>query len=470
MYGSPSPDLKPCGTTSSYDAFIQGLNHPLGHFYGEASPVELVITSIKGDDKPVPDNEATHIFGPCRLLVYEGVEVSAAGTAHSFLNDSSASRGGSGKLPIEDFTELQLLLKTLPPDHHQVPPRGRRIIVQTEVSGVITVRVYDRAFVPQQIRELIHLTGARIEIATPVFKPVRRLTTDELERSGISPSIFLPALLKHPLATFAEDPQGKFIAVQDQWSQSLQIFELHSDKLIHEIVQPSETGSFPWTHARQFSFSPDGKLLLLCTTRPELFAYDTTTWSSVIDSPLIPSRSVIYLPNREWTEGVRVSSQGTVSLWNAQIRHEVATLDLDKRVQIASCSPDDKIVVILTGPAETRLIRASLWNTANGTQLSEIWPVEWTSALLDKPVSWWDEGHMLIAAYSSMFNHPAIGVWDIPSGVYLGTLEGCTANEAGDPFVQQDRLFLRCHSGDVWEWDLAQVKKDIEEFSGANSH
>jgi hypothetical protein len=79
------------------------------------------------------------------------------------MNGRGADRdGGGGKLASEDFVRLQSLMDNLPDDHHRVPPATRRIVVEAGRDGVATVRLYDSGNLPDEIIEMIRLTGARI--------------------------------------------------------------------------------------------------------------------------------------------------------------------------------------------------------------------------------------------------------------------------------------------------------------------
>jgi hypothetical protein len=53
-------------------------------------------------------------------------------------------------------------MDNLPDDHHRVPPATRRIVVEAGRDGVATVRLYDSGNLPDEIIEMIRLTGARI--------------------------------------------------------------------------------------------------------------------------------------------------------------------------------------------------------------------------------------------------------------------------------------------------------------------
>jgi hypothetical protein len=57
----------------------------------------------------------------------------------------------------------------------------------------------------------------------------------------------------------------------------------------------------------------------------------------------------------------------------------------------------------------------------------------------------------------------SIGVWDVPTGRYHGTLAACAG---ADVLVEGDRLFQNCMTGEVLEWSAQAVRNEVKNLSG----
>jgi len=111
-----------------------------------ASRALLTITVIEGDDLPVQERQA-ELWGNNYRIVTYGCSVSTKGRVSYFQYDSGGFKGsGYPVLPKHDLKQLRLLAANLPDDHSQLPPPGRRLIIEAAISGKRSVRVYDRRY------------------------------------------------------------------------------------------------------------------------------------------------------------------------------------------------------------------------------------------------------------------------------------------------------------------------------------
>jgi hypothetical protein len=68
--------------------------------------------------------------------------------------------GGDSLLSDELIKQLKELSANLPDDHKQLPPKGRRIVIETMYTP--KVQVYDRANLPDEITTIHRLTGTTL--------------------------------------------------------------------------------------------------------------------------------------------------------------------------------------------------------------------------------------------------------------------------------------------------------------------
>jgi len=85
-------------------------------------------------------------------------EVATNGSLRSYnVSNSDAKTSTVRRLAPEDFQLLDALLDRLPDDHAQLPPAGRRVIVQFLSSGQWQIRVYDGNQLPPEVQDLLSL-------------------------------------------------------------------------------------------------------------------------------------------------------------------------------------------------------------------------------------------------------------------------------------------------------------------------
>ena len=453
-----------CFPDSSYDSFIsEYLNHVPSTPYGEAAPIELVITSIEGDDTPVPA-KISPLHAWCYHVTWGGIKVSAAGTGFAFLDDTGNRRGGwGGKFAPETLARLHQIIESLPEDARRLPARGHRVVVQSYGTVPVNARVYDRAHLPDVILEMIRITDARVSIPIRSFQPTRQWNIDDPREVVSSSSGVVKAFGLAPSETFelgktfAESSDGNLIAICEQ------VYNGHRIRVYSGgIAKPSLELILP-QYGRHaiipvfIGFSPDNKLFLIETDAPETRLFDTRTWKQVTDAPQLNTRAVKYIPSQGWTRAVTVDDKEKVNLWDAVAGRVISSLDFGNEIQSVSFSPNGGLFAVSSGPGEGRPAKLSLWDSNSGRPLRELWPIQWRAKVQGTPL-WWDRGRLLVAPIRGQFSPSGVGVWDDSTGRLQGTLAGCGS---GNILVEGERLFQSCPEGKVLEWNPEEVRKSI---------
>jgi len=138
--------LPPCFDDSSYDNFVSRyLDRPLGTVHADAEPVEMIISSLEGDDS-LP--EGTMPNWRCSGIAWDGIKITSTGIAYTYFQGESDGSGAPTNLPSDFLSGLQNFLAKLPDDAKRLPPWGHRIIARAASGNTITVRVYDRDRLP----------------------------------------------------------------------------------------------------------------------------------------------------------------------------------------------------------------------------------------------------------------------------------------------------------------------------------
>ncbi|MGD0098605.1 MAG: hypothetical protein ABSB60_19165 [Terracidiphilus sp.] len=450
----------PCIDDSSYDNFISKYQgRPLGSIYGDDAQVEVIITSIKGDDRPEIAKNAN-----CRGIAWDGIKVTTAGTSYTDFLGESAGRSGPIKLSANSFVRLEAFLKSLPDDGHIVPAPGHRVLVRAALCGAISTRVYDRADLPDEIIEIVRLTDSRIEIPAPIFEPSKKWRADAIPQNAISSPVLRasdmePELDFEPNKSVAESLDGRLFAISKLVYQGyrLRVYIADSEKPQFDLLLPPNAGRT--IRPTYIGFSPDGSRLLLETDAPELRVYETKTWKQLTDALIVPSKTVTYIPSQDWLRGVAEDSTGRTILWGASAHRMIAALDIKGQLRSASFSPDGKLLALTSGPGEFRHTELTLWNADSGNLLRKLWSLQWRPEAFGSPL-WWGEGRFLVASTSGYVSHGTVGIWDISTGRFKGSLSGC-----GGAFVvvEGDRLFQHCSTNQVLEWSAEKVRADMRQ-------
>lgn len=480
------PSLPPaCDPNATYTSLTADLHKAsaLTIAFGKA-PIELTISWVEGCERLTRAKTQPDPALYWDELLWRGVNVSSTGEIASFADGRGSARGGGGgKLGADAFARLKSLMENLPEDSGRVPPPNRRVTIRVERNGKVSVRLYDTARLPDQILEMLRLTGASLVVPTPVFHPGNIWTPDEARKLN----------LLVPARQYNMSHDGTIGVLHDFVTKTLTVFKETSRTLnggmpdaadtihtIGEFWQPPEYGGY----SVDTEFSADDQYLLVTCEPLGVLLYDTKTWQPVTDPHLFPQNLAEYFPSLNWEVGLAETASGETMIWNAKEHRVISRLAGLKKVQTVAFSSNGAKLAIYSGPRdqltkvapnEYRLdsadlgeLRLSVWDVASGKRLHELWPVASTgnSSMTDiagEPV-WWNGGRWLLTGHSM---NGGKGLWDAKTGRFLGTFDttGCR-QPADDVLVASDKLFQRCavppgQPSGVLEWSAEAVQKQI---------
>ncbi len=169
---------------------------------------------------------------------------------------------GGGQLSADSLAILGTLLDSLPDDGRRVPPPGHRVIVQVVRGGVVTVRLYDRSYLPDAVLEMLRMTDAGFARTEHTFEPSRRWSREEAQKSGGIPGQFVGNWTKNIGATLAISPDGTMMATEDFDKENLRIYKLATGDTAPELVHiiPEQPDGRRRVYATYADFSPDGRI------------------------------------------------------------------------------------------------------------------------------------------------------------------------------------------------------------------
>jgi hypothetical protein len=479
-----------CGGSADYDQLTADeRNPPKPHApMGGNAPVELTIMAVEFNDKPAdPETAADPAFCFWHLLGV-GVQLTTSGEAYSFADGEGAFRGGGGGTPPpEVLARLHSLMERLPDDHRRVPPPTRRVTVTVERNGSAIVRLYDSANLPDEILEMLRLTGARIQVMTPVLKPDRVVPPEEAASLRLSVS--------QPDENEAVSPDGSIGVSHDFQTRTLTVYEVgkwpqprKTIRTIPEFWQP-QYGEY----GVDSEFSPDGRFLLVTWgSRIGALLFDTSTWEPITDPNEFPQNLKEYLHSPDWRWGIAVTKAGETIVWDQQAHRIVSKLpglgafergmkatdpeghelytEGSAEIRGAAFSADGARIALFHGPNDVNVLRLSVFNVSSGTKERDLWPVEWMAYADGQPV-WWNDNRWVIAPWSGQFSGKGTGVWDVVSGRFIAALDlsDCDARES--PTAQGTRLLQPCFAGErkqgkVLEWSLDAVRQQLAPRKG----
>jgi WD40 repeat protein len=443
---------------SAYESWISAYQSGLlGGALADNNHIKLRITVVESDNPKANETPASG-FGPSRTFW----DISTEGTvSFTRVTPMAIQGGGPGLLPADDFLRLQALITSLPGDHSQLPPQGRRILLQVVQGTKTLARVYDRANMPDKVLEILRLTGTGIKPVVLDFAPDKKWWLNEFNDAGISANA-IGIRTPEDSVTLAVSPDRSLIVQRFLFvGPRTQITDLKKSTVLRQISDGEIDRRIIYTsHAW---FTPDGRYLLLLSNLPAIHIYDTKTWEQWDALPGLPSGEVAYYPSSCWSNGVTVSATGEVDLWDAIARRKLTTLDLDGTIQSVSFSPDDSLFAVTSIRHNKDLsstFHLRVWETKSGKFVHELMPLENLGRDEIGDPMWWGKGRYLLAA-----GQYGIGIWNVATGRYRGGFLGCASSD--DPFailLEGQRLFKRCQNGMLLEWDVPVAIDKITEF------
>jgi hypothetical protein len=151
--------LPAAAADSAYAAWIKPwAERPLtSPALGEAG-LKVIVSTITGE----AESSAVAQMNPVeRLNLAYRIRVAADEVATNgvyrsyFVSNTGSDATGSRPLAEADFQKLTELLGQLPDDHAQLPPAGRRVVVQVAENGQWRVRVYDGNQLPPEVKAVL---------------------------------------------------------------------------------------------------------------------------------------------------------------------------------------------------------------------------------------------------------------------------------------------------------------------------
>jgi hypothetical protein len=336
------------------------------------------------------------------------------------------------------------------------------------------VRLYDSANLPDELVEMIRLTGARIKVQAPVLEPDRIWAPEDarsLDLPDPGGKYYVALFVSHDRSVgVLHDFVAKTLTVYQgsTWREKANPEGGRIVRVIPEFWQSPTYGGYSVNAA----FSPDGRFFLVkWGPRKGALLYDTATWEPVTDPQLFPQNLTDYLPSDDWDMGIAVTNTGELLVWDQQAHRVRSRLPALDNVNGVSFTPDRTRVAVYSGPDDINKLRLNVWETGSGQKLRDFFPVEWISYPSGKPL-FWNGGRWLLAPYASQFAGRGVGIWEADTGRFKGTLSvtgRCNKWDGRweDLVALGPRLFEQCSPGDgkvgeVFEWTIEGVTKRLD--------
>ncbi len=168
---------------------------------------------------------------------------------------------------------------------------------------------------------------------------------------------------------------------------------------------------------------------------------------------------------------VYLSKSGTLALWDADKRREIAKLDDNVSLNRAAFSPDEALVAVATAHKVSggywKPYRIRIWRVGDGTMAHELRPFERDIYEAVEGLLWWPDGVYLLAATKAdnFFTSRGVDVWNVKSGRHRGEFSGCPITLTGLELLDGGRrLVAGCADGRIRIWDADSAIKQIAEF------
>lgn len=439
----------------------------------------LGITAVEGEERS-PGGSFGVVVLRCRVAPSGGIW-------HTYGSDLGGKQSIGGVLDPAALKRLNELLMKLPGDGTRLPPAGRRVMVEAIVAGCKMVRVYDRMGEPDEVLEVLRLSGSGIRAQVLSFKPQSAIDTHPSEGSGfqcVSPDgrqiisgysggpirIWDPrthAMLKEnhradvPLDCMTYSPDGSLAVVSNAIVSAL--LETKTWTCLRTFKEPFINGSsFGLSDPR---FTPDGRYLVFEYGQPCLRIFDTHTWEQVPRLPDVPEDTLQYIEASSKRCAVIRSKSGGVRLWDLERHAVIAKLDNDTEIEEAAFAPDDSLVAVATAERGPRV-----WRTDSGVLVRELRVFELDNPVTVRRLVWSPDGRYLLGATRGehLFVPPTMCIWNVQTGRHCGELAGVASEYNGLAFLAGGgELVAGCGDGRICFWDFAGVEKEIGTFESS---
>jgi hypothetical protein len=483
---------------TSYQEWIASYartNLAIRGFSGSADEVLFIVTSVEGDGAS-PTNWVGSIFPK---VVEAGSIVSTTGFVYGFVESFFETSGTTPMRPTisgEDLKQLGKLLAKLPGDGARLPPPDRRLLVQADVRGHLLTRVYDRANLPDRLREILRLAGCRVQAWVPQFAPDNRVDSCGVEFGGflaLSPNRqqILYALMNRPLqfwdptthellaeirglpdvgssmGCLACSPDGSKAASVGDYAEGF-CLETKTWKVLKKFHKPQANGGY-YTPSWPV-FTADGRHLLL-QYPDDLAIFDTATWQRVDRLPEVPQAALQYIPAPDNKRAVVTLKSGAVVLWDVPRQRSVATLAQNVRLSQVSFSSDGSLFATVTDATNdfsktSHSMQLRIWQSRNGRLATEIgldgqtaWPYTFEHLL------WSPDGEYLLTVAHIAGGSSGVDIFNVKTGRNLGYLSGPMGDMNGLILLPGgSQLVAGGNDGKIYFWDFNAVMNLTKSF------
>jgi WD40 repeat protein len=386
----------------------------------------------------------------------------------------------------EGVKQLDKLLAALPGDGARLPPPDRRLLVQADPGGHLLTRVYDRANLPDRLREILRLAGCHVQEWVPQFTADSRIDSCGFDFGGFlawSPDRqqILYVLANRPLQFWdpathellaeiralpimgsnrggiAYSPDGSKAAIVGDYSEGF-CLETKTWKVLKKFHEPRTDGGY-YT-PRWPVFTADGRHLLLQYDH-ELAIFDTATWQRVDQLPDVPPAALQFIPAPDHKRAVVTLKSGAIALWDVPRQRSVATLAQNVRLSQVSFSPDgSRLATVTDGTndfSETaHSLRLRIWKSRNGRLATEpgldgqtAWPDTFEHLL------WSPDGKYLLAVAHVAGGSGGIDIFNVKTGRYRGFFSGPMSEMNGLILLPDgSQLVAGGNDGKIHFWDF----------------
>ncbi|MFT3746037.1 MAG: hypothetical protein QM785_17335 [Pyrinomonadaceae bacterium] len=458
---------------------------------GRAHPylVIAVVTDPKETDQ-----------SPFRMQTSGGYVIRSSGEVSSFSNTSFSRKGGCcSQMSVDELRRSNEILAELPSDDHRLPPNGRRLVIQRPEQSTVHVRVFDLAFLPDNVLELLRVTKARIRTVIPSFAPEAKISepapfdlkafvTSADGRFSVTTRGSEVLRVQHLLT--AEDaslefdevrlPQNAFVPsgltlssdgstlIAGGWG-TIVMYDTRTWRVTRHFEEPQVDRKYP--NFTRHHFIESGKYLVFETGEFGIRVFDTAKWIQVAKPESIPRDASSYYDFKDSRVAVFQAS-GKLTLRTGGRLIDLVTLGEDS-FDRASFSPDGMRVAVVTtglersGDSTWRRVRIRILDAADGKLIHELRPYE--SFVCDSVdgAEWTRDGKYFLAATKSdsFFSNRNISVWDARSGRHIGELEGCGSEILGMRLLNgEEKVVAGCADDRILTWDFRAALNDMVKF------
>jgi hypothetical protein len=153
--------LRAADSATSYETWIKPwVGRPATSPTLNGTGLKLVVSVISGEK----DFSAVTNMTPVeRVELAYHIKVAASEVATNgayrsyFVSNTEAKPGAVYQFSTDEFQKLTEALAQLPEDNAQLPPAGRRVVVQVWENSQWRVRVYDGNHLPSEVKTLLNL-------------------------------------------------------------------------------------------------------------------------------------------------------------------------------------------------------------------------------------------------------------------------------------------------------------------------